>query len=179
MNPKLRTIIVTMLSIGAMVSVASGIAAAANLVVPQSLKLEHEAVVDELARLESQGGAVGAAAGKALSLAKTHFAKESEFVFPPLSILPALSEGRTDPDMKAAIGMAERAKAAQAELRSEHVEITSLMNELIAAGKADNNQELMSFASRVAAHSLNEIEVLLPATIVIGDYLRGKLPANK
>ena len=42
---------------------------------------------------------VGVAAGKALAVVKTHFAKEDEFVFPPLGILPTLAKGQITSDM--------------------------------------------------------------------------------
>ena len=72
--------------------------------------------------------------------------------------------------------MTELAKADEHNLWNEHLQITSLMNDMIAAAKSDNEQLIVNFATRVAAHSLNEIEVLVPAAIVIGDYLRAKLP---
>jgi hypothetical protein len=88
-----------------------GVAEASGLEVPQSLKLEHEAVIDELGQLASRGDAVGVAAGKALPIVKAHFAKEDEFLFPPLSVLPTLAKGQISSDMRAAIAMTERAKA--------------------------------------------------------------------
>lgn len=55
---------------------------------------------------------------------------------------------------------------------NEHVQITSLMNDLIEAGTKTHDDELVRLATRVAAQSLNHIEVLVPTTIMIGDYLR-------
>jgi hypothetical protein len=112
-------------------------------------------------------------------LVKAHFAKEAEFIFPPLGLLPEIAAGRVTLAMKAAIPMAERTKAAEKELRSEHMKLTSLMNELIAAATKENNRDIVSFATAIAAHSLNEMEVLMPAAIVTGDYLRAKLPPGQ
>lgn len=176
---KTKTILASALIVGGMLTFASSAAEAGGLAVPQSLNLEHEAIVNELSGLAGQAGSVGAAASKALPLVKTHFAKEAEFVFPPLGLLPDLAKGRITPDMKAAIGMAERAKAAEQQLWHEHTQITSLMNDIIAAAKASDEKEVITFATRVAAHSLNEMDVLFPTTIVIGDYLRAKMPAGQ
>ena len=176
---KTKTILASALIVGGMLTFVSGAAEAGGLGVPQSLTLEHEAIVNELTLLAGRGGSVGAAASKALPLVKTHFAKEAEFVFPPLGILPELAKGRITPDMKAAISMAERAKAAEQQLHDEHTQITSLMNDIIAAAKAGHENEVIAFATRVAAHSLNEMNVLFPTTIVIGDYLRGKMPTGQ
>lgn len=177
-STKAKAILASTLIVGGLLAF-SGAAEAARLGVPQSLTLEHEAVVDELMGLVARGGSVGAAATKALPLMKTHFAKESEFVFPPLGLLPDLAKGLIAPDMKAAMGMAERAKAAEQQLWDEHAQITSLMNDIIAAAKVGNDKEVLNFATRVAAHSLNEMEVLFPTTIMIGDYLRAKMPPGQ
>jgi hypothetical protein len=158
---------------------ASGFSEGASLGVPQSLTWEPETVVVELSRLAARGGAVGAAAEKALPIVKAHFAKEVEFVFPPLGILPDLAKGQIAPEMKAAVAMGERAKAAEQELWNEHAQITSLMNDIVAAGRAANDEELVNFATGVAAHSLNEMEVLFPAAIVIGEYLQAKMPETQ
>ena len=61
---------------------------------------------------------------------KAHFAKEVEFVFPPLGILPDLAKGQITPEMKPAIAMGERAKAAEQELWNEHSQITALMTDI-------------------------------------------------
>jgi hypothetical protein len=151
---------------------------AAELQVPQSLVIEHRAVIDELTRLAGQGSSVAVVATKALPLIKAHFLKESTFVFPPLSLLKALTDGQITPEeARIAISMSGLTKASQADLMNEHVQITSLMLEMQAAAK--NDPAIQNFATRVAAHSLDEIEVLFPATIVLGDYLRIKFGVQK
>jgi hypothetical protein len=180
MYHKIKAALASALLVGGILTLACGAAEATGPEVPQSLKLEHDAVIDELAQLASRADSVGIVAGKALPIMKAHFAKETEFVFPPLGLLPTLAAGRQiTSDMRAAIAMTERAKAAEQDLWNEHVQITSLMNDIIAASKSGSDQLIVNFATRVAAHSLNEIEVLLPAAIVIGDYLRGKIPAGQ
>jgi hypothetical protein len=49
------------------------------------------------------------------------------------------------------------------------------MNELIDVGKKKKDQELVRLATRVAAQSLNDVEVNQPAAILVGDYLRLRL----
>jgi hypothetical protein len=68
--------------------------------------------------------------------------------------------------------MAERTKAAAEELNQEHVQITTMMNELRQEATRANEPGLAAFASDIAAHSLNEVEILEPATILIGKYLQ-------
>ena len=106
-------------------------------------------------------------------------------MLPPLALLPRIAKGAISKDMiskdliskelEPAIAMADRTKAALPELQNDHVQITSLMNELIEAGKADHDEELTRLATRVAIQSLNDLEITQPATILIGDYLRLRL----
>lgn len=77
--------------------------------------------------------------------------------------------------MEPAIAMASRTRNAMPELQNEHIQITSLMNDLIEAGTKTHDDELVRLAKRVAAKSLNHIEVLMPTTIMIGDYLQPRL----
>jgi hypothetical protein len=49
------------------------------------------------------------------------------------------------------------------------------MNDLIAVGKKNKDDELVRLATRVATQSLNDIEVNQVTTILIGDYLRQRL----
>jgi hypothetical protein len=147
----------------------------AKLQVPQSMRLQHEQIVSRLEHFASRKGAHSAAAQRAVTFLKKHYAKEEEFVLPTLSLLPRLAKGEIAKDMEPAIAMADRTKSAQSEFQNDHINITSLMNELIEAGKKKRDEELVRFATRVAAQSLNDIEVAHPTAILIGDYVRLRL----
>jgi hypothetical protein len=147
------------------------------LQVPQSISYEHARIIDDLTSFAKREVAHAAAVQKALIVIKAHYAKEEAFVLPPLALLPnitkgAISKGMISKDTESAIAMADRTKAALPELQNDHVQITSLMNELIEAGKADHDEELTRLATRVAVQSLNDLEITQPTTILIGDYLR-------
>ena len=150
------------------------------LQVPQSISYEHEQIIKELTSFAKREVAHAAAVQKALIVIKAHYAKEEAFVLPPLALLPiiakgAISKDMISKDMAPAIAMADRTKAALPELQNDHVQTTSLMNELIEAGKADHDEELTRLATRVAIQSLNDFETAQPTTILIGDYLRLRL----
>jgi hypothetical protein len=150
------------------------------LQVPQSIAYEHEQILKELTNFAKREVAHAAAVQKALTVIKGHYAKEEAFVLPPLALLPqiakgAISKDTISKDMAPAIAMAERTRAALPELQNEHLQITSLMNDLIEAGKADHDEELTRLATRVAIQSLNDFEITQPTTILIGDYLRRRL----
>jgi hypothetical protein len=146
-----------------------------SLQVPQSIRLQHQLILDRLANIAKVKGPAAEPAQRALAVLKDHYAKEEAFVLPPLGLLPRIAKGDISKDMEPAIAMADRAKASLADLQSEHVQITTLMNELVDAGRKAGDEELVRFATRVANQSLNDMEVAHPAVIVIGYYLRQRL----
>lgn len=147
-----------------------------HLAVPQSIRFEHAAIIERLTKEAAKNGVSAAIAQRALTLIKAHFAKEEEFVFPPLGLLDQIAAGESTSDAvrKAALDMAERTKASKDSLQEDHVQITSMMNELMQAATRADEPDLVVFASNVAAHSLGEVEIFEPTTIMIGNYLRSK-----
>lgn len=147
---------------------------------PRSLQLQHEQIVRRLEHLATtRNGAVAATARRAAAFLKAHYAKEEEFVLPPLGLLSTILSNPNPSDLDRAVAMAERTKAALKELMDDHVQITALMNELIGAGNQHNDEELVRLATRVAAQSLNDIEVNQPATILIGEFIRRNIQVGK
>ncbi len=144
--------------------------------IPQSLRVEHENTLEQLTALSRRRGAVGTEARKALILFKRHTQREQEFILPPLTLLPLLADGKVSPDMKWAIAMADRVKAEREQIFQEHTQITDAMNELATAARKAHDAEALNFAQAAVADSLNDVELIEPMSIVIGDYLRAKLP---
>jgi hypothetical protein len=152
-----------------------------HLMIPQSIRYEHVAIIDRLTKEATKDGVAAAVAQRLLVVMKAHFAKEEAFVFPPLGLLDQIAAGEMPSDSvrKSAIDMAERTKAAADELSQEHVQITTMMNELRQVATRANEPGLVAFASDVAAHSLNEVEILEPTTIMIGKYLQSSWAAPR
>jgi hypothetical protein len=98
-------------------------------------------------------------------------------VLPPLTLLPLLADGKVSPDMKWAIAMADRVRAEREQIFQEHTQITDAMNALATAAQKAHDTAAFDFARGAAADSLNDIELLEPMTIVVGDYLKAKLSA--
>jgi hypothetical protein len=156
-----------------------GAAEQTSLQVPQSIRHQHEQIMNRLGAFAKESGPIGVAASRALVVLKDHYTKEEAFVLPPLGLLPRLAKGEVSKDMEPAIDMAARVRAALAELHNDHIQITSLMNELVEAGKSAGNDELVRLATRIANQSLNDIEVAHPTTIVIGELVRQRLSNNR
>ncbi len=81
--------------------------------------------------------------------------------------------------MKWAIVMADRVKAERETTYQEHTKITDAMNALAAAARKAHDAEALDFATAAVGDSLNDIELIEPMAIVIGDYLKAKLPAGQ
>lgn len=146
--------------------------------IPQSLRLEHEDTLRQLEKLTRHRGAVGDEARRALVLFRKHLQREEAYILPPLTLLPLLADGKVSPDMKWAIDMAARVKAERDEIFQEHTQITDAMNALAAAAQTAHDTAARDFARAAVADSLNDSELIEPMAIVIGDYLKTKLPAT-
>ncbi len=147
--------------------------------IPQSMRVEHEDTLQQLTALSRRHGAVGVEARKALGLFKQHMQREDEFILPPLTLLSLLAEGKISPDMKWAIAMSDRVKAEHEKTYQEHTRITDAMNALAAAARKAHDAAALDFARAAVADSLTDLELIEPMSIVVGDYLKAKLPAGQ
>jgi hypothetical protein len=150
-----------------------------SLAVPQSLRTEHAQLIETLTELAQRHDNVANAAQAALTILKPHLAKEEEYVFPPLGLLPALSDGQISSGMRDAVTMADKVKAERDVLFKEHTRITEALNSLIAAAEQDKQPALVAFARSAALHSLDEVEVLQPAAILVGEYVKARLVGDQ
>lgn len=140
--------------------------------IPKSLKAEHEELHSELAKATTAGGRVGEAAKEVARLLHPHFVKEEEYAMPPLGLLRPLAEGRATPAMAEAIAMSDRLKAELPEMLKEHKAIVAALEQLEAAARAEGKPEYVHFAEKLMLHAQTEEEVLYPASILIGGYLK-------
>jgi hypothetical protein len=147
--------------------------------IPQAIRLEHVEVLARLAAFSHRRGPVGAEARKLLALMKIHFQREEEFIMPPLTLLHSLSRGEVTPDMKWALAMADRVKTEREQIFEEHTRITEGQSLLLAAAERAHDKEVVDFARGAAADALADMELMEPMNVVIGDYLRSKLPPGQ
>jgi hypothetical protein len=145
--------------------------------VPESLRLEHEELHAELVRATKAGGKVGDAAKAVAETLHQHFVKEEEFALPPIGLLSALAVGEADPDMKSVLPMTDRLKAELPEMLEEHKAVVAALEKLSAAAVAEQKPEYARFAEKLILHAKTEEEVLYPAAILVGEYLKLKLAA--
>ena len=143
--------------------------------IPSPLKREHEELHAELVRATQAGGRVGEAAKGVAKVLHDHFVKEEDFALPPLGLLSSLARGKVDEEMKSVVGMTDHLKAELPKMLEEHKTVVAALKNLTAAAEADNKPEHARFAEKLMLHAQTEEEVLYPAAILIGEYLKLKL----
>lgn len=145
-----------------------------TMTTPRTLRAEHRELHHELARAVEAGGRTGEAARRVADLLHDHFIKEEEFALPPLGALAALAKGASIPDPAGILRQTERLKVEFDRLVFEHDEIVRALQVLIVTAKADQKPEIVRFAEQLVLHAETEEEVLYPAAILVGEYLKLK-----
>ena len=145
--------------------------------IPGPLKEEHEELHEELARTIRVGGKIGMAAKRVAEIMHPHFIKEEEYAMPPLGLLAPLSKGDIKPEMGDVLRITERLKAGLNVMLAEHTAIVDALIKLADVATMENKMEVAFFAKKLILHIQTEEEVLYPAAILTGEYL--KLMLNK
>ena len=147
-----------------------------GLEIPKSIKLEHQELHEELEEATLEDGPIGEAAKAVNRVLQPHFEKEEEFALPPLGVLPSLSSGQTLPEISKVLAMSNRLKAELAQMLQEHQEIVAKLKNLVDAAIKEDKLEYVRFAEKLTLHAQTEEEVLYPAAILIGEYLKMNQP---
>jgi hypothetical protein len=162
---------------GAAFAQASGTAeeTTMNVEVPEGMKAEHDRLHADLAQLTQAGGRTGEAAKAVAEVLEPHFAKENEYALPPLSLLVPLSQGEFDADMAGVLKMTDRLEAEMPTMHFEHEDITAALKDLNDAATAENQPAGVRFVEELTTHAQEEEEILYPASLLIGRYVKLRL----
>lgn len=148
----------------------------AKFEIPGALKAEHDELHQELAAASKLPGRTGQAAKQVAALLHPHFVTEEEFALPPLGLLVPIASGRLSPDMREVIPLVDRLRADMPRMLDEHKRIVAALADLAAAGRAEDHPGAVEFANKLTQHAQNEEQVLYPAALVAGEYVRLKFP---
>jgi len=140
--------------------------------IPESLKIEHEELHSQLAEATKAGGKIADAAKLVAQTLHPHFVAEEEFAIPPLGILPQLSKGKVNEDMKEILKMTDKLKVELPKMLQEHKAIVTALDELVKAAQEENKPEYAAFAEKLKLHAKTEEEVTYPTVLLIGEYLK-------
>ena len=142
--------------------------------IPQPLKLEHEELHAELVKATQEAGEIGEAAKVVAKLLHPHFVKEEEYALPPLGLLAPLAEGTITPDMTTVISMTDKLKADLPHMLQEHQRIVAALETLAKAAGKGGKPQYARFAEKLTLHAQTEEQVLYPAAILVGEFLKLK-----
>lgn len=145
---------------------------AMKLQIPGSLQAEHKELHATLEKFTLLEGKTGAAARETARLLDPHFTKEEEYAMPQLGLLPALAEGKALDDTTEAIVKSEALKRDYDQMVAEHKQILASLERLDAAARDEKHPEVTRFTDALKMHAKNEEEVLYPAAILVGEYLK-------
>jgi hypothetical protein len=145
-----------------------------GLSVPLAIKTEHEHLHHELEAAVASGGMTGTRAREVAAILLPHFEEEEAYAMPPLGLLKSMArkEVLDETQVQAAIGMADRLRREYGKMIKEHEVMTEALRQLAAAARDERKPEQAAFAESLILHAQNEEQVLYPATLVIGDYLK-------
>lgn len=151
------------------------------LTTPSAIVTEHEHLHHQLDAAVASGGVTGERAREVAAILQSHFEHEEAYAMPPLGLLESLAWNKPIDEATArkAIEMADRLRAEHANMLREHKELTIALRQLATAAKKENKPEHAAFAEALIMHALNEEQVLYPATLVIGQYLKLKMQTDK
>jgi hypothetical protein len=139
---------------------------------PESLKFEHEELHDQLDKAVRAGGATGEAARRVLEVVAPHMRLEEEFAIPPLVLLPALASGTVTPDMLEVAAKSARLKEELPGMLADHQRIVTAVKNLMQAAMEEKHHGFAEFARKLILHAQMEEEVMYPAAILVGEYVR-------
>lgn len=143
---------------------------------PQSIAIEHRELHEVLAEATKAPGAVGAAARTLADALHPHFAREEQIATPPLGLLDKLAHGPATAEMRGVLPMTDALEAELPKMLKEHEGIKSATAKFRASALKAGRDDYVRFADTLAAHALQEEEILYPAAIVIGRYVKATAP---
>jgi hypothetical protein len=104
-----------------------------------------------------------------------HFLREDEYAIPPLSLLPRLARGQVTPDMADVLPLVARLKEEMPLMIEEHRAILGAVRAFALAAESDGEEKCIRLAAELTVHAQLEEEVLYPAAVLVGEYVKAAL----
>jgi hypothetical protein len=146
--------------------------------IPKSIRLEHEELHDFLAAVRHEPGELGDTLRRVARLLEPHFRKEEAFALPPLGLLVRLARNDVNAAMAEVYPHTEWLKNNLPTLMAEHDAIGAAVQEMLQAARAADRVDYIEIAEKLVNHLRMEEEVMYPAAILVGEYLRLLLGTN-
>lgn len=146
--------------------------AALSLNTSSSVRAEHAELRAELEEAANCRGRLGAAARAVAKTFGPHLIKEEKCVLPPLGILPVLAAGKIPHNAEEIRTIAERLESELEQLTREHRAIVTSLTRFAEIAEEEGRTDLVQLAIKLKLHAANEEEVLYPAAVLVGKYLK-------
>lgn len=143
--------------------------------IPDSIRLEHEQLHAKLGEATHLPGRTGEAARALARVAHPHFLREDEYAIPPLALLGRLAKGDLTPEMAEILPLVARLKDELPLMVEEHRAIIGALIQLGNAASAEGLRPWAEFADELRQHAQMEEEILYPAAILVGEYVKSRL----
>ncbi len=142
--------------------------------IPSSIQITHVLLLEQIHKMTLYKDSSGRVAIKIEDMMKHHFTEEENYILPTLGLLPLLANGQIPQQYDDVILLSEKAKSLMDHMSAEHQLITAYIKELKDVSNNDNLSEIIDFENQVSKHAISEEEVLFPAAILVGEYLKLK-----
>lgn len=143
--------------------------------IPSSLREEHAELHADLSAATKAPGRLGDAARAVATALHPHFVREEEIALPPLALLGRLVEGPVTPEMRGILPLTDALKRELPAMLTEHQAIGQTLDELARVAREEGSETYAELAEKIRVHALTEEQVLYPAAILVGEYVRSRL----
>jgi len=136
---------------------------------------EHAELHAMLTHATKEIGALGEAARAVAKAMHPHFLREEQFAMPPLGLLREIVEGGVTNEHAKALAITNRLRAELPQLLEDHKQIVAALKVLMGAARKADKVEYIEFARKLMQHVQTEEEVLYPAALLVGEYIKLRL----
>jgi hypothetical protein len=150
-----------------------------NYEIPLPLRQEHDELHEHLRAATQAGGEVGDAAKALARLMHPHFVKEDEFALPPLGLLSQVAQGDVTAEMAGVLKLTDRLEAEMPAMVAEHKTIVAALARLADAARRAGRGDIVDFAQKLSVHAQAEEQVMYPAALLVGRFVRERLEATE
>lgn len=142
-----------------------------------AISREHEEIHATLEKATQEEGDLGAAAQNLAQQLHPHFDKEEAYVTPLIAALKTFAEGKEIADAEKLIVVGEALRNELPQMLKEHKEIVKGLRKFLSAAQNAGKLEYVHFVQELIRHAKREEQVVYPAALLMGEYL--KLKASK
>jgi hypothetical protein len=174
---------------GAILVVTAGLASArgqqpaphsrvAVLETPFAVRMQHKSLREELARASADKGAVGDAAREVERVLLPHLEHEEALALRPLGLMRGTARDADSAELTQVVPMAIRIERELPTLIDEHRQIGDATKRLADVSRREGKPQYQGLIDRLWLHARMAEEVLYPAAILVGEYVRISRSAN-